>query len=242
MLRYKAQIQHHWRRARSLQTPALLGVGSLIYLLHESEEENASSKIEHNRQRRNSGSSVPMIMLPRIIQQQTNYAECQSIFGRMLNRRTTLRRMEEVRDKRKLQDVYHVRWDPPLGEGGFGAVFAAANKDTKKLVALKMISKEYTNSDDFRREMEALLQIRALGGHPNLCGLHENFDEDGKFYLTLDYISGGEMFDHLINSGVSIHFIRCLSTWNNFLKLNTFSPLFCIKTGIFRSGCRSSHP
>ncbi|KAL3942043.1 MAG: hypothetical protein SGBAC_003704 [Bacillariaceae sp.] len=123
------------------------------------------------------------------------------MFGRMLERRKTLKRLKEGRDKRKLEDVYHVNWEAPLGEGGFGAVFAAANKNTGKFAALKVISKEYTNDDGFRREMEALLQIRGLGGHPNLCGLHENFDEGGKFYLTLDYISGGEMFDHLINSG-----------------------------------------
>lgn len=37
--------------------------------------------------------------------------------------------------------------------------------------------------------------------HPNICGMHENFDEGQYFYFSLDLISGGEMFDHLIRSG-----------------------------------------
>lgn len=198
MLGSKSLIQQHWKRVRWLQTPALLGVGSLVYLLHESQEDDA--RIEDEKKHPPWYGASTRIPFP--IVHQPRYVECESMFGRMLERRKTLKRLKEGRDKRKLEDVYHVNWEAPLGEGGFGAVFAAANKSTGKFAALKVISKEYTNDDGFRREMEALLQIRGLGGHPNLCGLHENFDEGGKFYLTLDYISGGEMFDHLINSGV----------------------------------------
>jgi serine/threonine protein kinase len=50
--------------------------------------------------------------------------------------------------------------------------------------------------------MDAFLTIRQNGGHPNICGLHDYFDEGSHYYLTMDLISGGEMFDHLIHSGV----------------------------------------
>ena len=49
--------------------------------------------------------------------------------------------------------------------------------------------------------MEALLHIRQHGGHPNICRLRENFDEGQYYYLILDLVSGGEMFDHLVNQG-----------------------------------------
>lgn len=39
------------------------------------------------------------------------------------------------------------------------------------------------------------------GGHPNICALHEHFDEGGYYYLILDLVEGGEMFDHLVNHG-----------------------------------------
>jgi serine/threonine protein kinase len=40
-----------------------------------------------------------------------------------------------------------------------------------------------------------------LGGHPHITALHENYDVDGNFLIVLDYIAGGEMFDHLVNNG-----------------------------------------
>ena len=49
--------------------------------------------------------------------------------------------------------------------------------------------------------MDAFLHIRKSGGHPNLCGLRENFDEGDFYYLVLDLVRGGEMFDHLIKDG-----------------------------------------
>ncbi len=67
--------------------------------------------------------------------------------------------------------------------------------------AVKQISKQYTDDESFQREMGAFLHIRRSGGHPNICGLRENFDEGGFYYLVLDLIGGGEMFDHLVKDG-----------------------------------------
>ena len=100
-----------------------------------------------------------------------------------------------------LRSMYKVDWKKPLGQGGFGAVYAATNRKTGETVALKQISKKYTDNVGFQREMEAFLHLRRAGGHPNICGLHENFDEGNYFYFSLDLISGGEMFDHLIAHG-----------------------------------------
>jgi serine/threonine protein kinase len=49
--------------------------------------------------------------------------------------------------------------------------------------------------------MNALLQIRAHGGHPNICMLRENFDDQDDYLLVLDLVMGKEMFDHLIEHG-----------------------------------------
>ena len=35
--------------------------------------------------------------------------------------------------------------------------------------ALKKIPKEFTEDEEFQREMTALLHIRSHGGHPNIC-------------------------------------------------------------------------
>mmetsp|Transcript_3749 Transcript_3749/g.8100 ORF Transcript_3749/g.8100 Transcript_3749/m.8100 type:complete len:1004 (+) Transcript_3749:497-3508(+) len=120
-----------------------------------------------------------------------------------------------VQEARKDQDVeskYKIYWRKPLGEGAFGTVYLAQRKSSGERVAIKKISQRFTNQTSFSNEMGALLQIRQNGGHPNICGLQENFvvvpkdaasddEEDGYYYLVLDLISGGEMFDHLCRQG-----------------------------------------
>jgi predicted Ser/Thr protein kinase len=118
-----------------------------------------------------------------------------------IRRRRTMKRMQETKTREKLENKYKVQWNRPLGEGGFGSVYLATNKKTGEMVAVKKISKKYTNDTSFQQEMNAFHQIRMNGNHPNLCGLHENFDEGQYFYLVMDLISGGEVFDRLIEQG-----------------------------------------
>jgi serine/threonine protein kinase len=68
-------------------------------------------------------------------------------------------------------------------------------------VALKKISKRYTNTSNFKTETDALLRIYDNGGHPNISGLRDMYEDVSHFYLILDLVSGGEMFEHLINYG-----------------------------------------
>jgi serine/threonine protein kinase len=88
-----------------------------------------------------------------------------------------------------------------LGEGAFSSVYLGHEKKTDLPVAVKKISKQYTDTDGFERELRALLHIRKSGGHPHICSLHQCYDDDKHYYLVLDYIEGGEMFEHLIRNG-----------------------------------------
>lgn len=86
-------------------------------------------------------------------------------------------------------------------EGAYGSVHPARLATTGEKVALKKISKRFTNSSSFKNETEALLRIFDNGGHPNISGLRDMYEDYTHFYLILDLISGGEMFDHLSNDG-----------------------------------------
>jgi serine/threonine protein kinase len=68
-------------------------------------------------------------------------------------------------------------------------------------VALKKISRKYTNSSTFKTETDALLRIYDNGGHPNISGLRDMYEDHHHYYLILDLVTGGEMFEHLINYG-----------------------------------------
>lgn len=70
-----------------------------------------------------------------------------------------------------------------------------------KLTCILTFFQEFTEHVEFQREMNALLHIRSNGGHPNICMLRENFDEEDDYLLVLDLVMGKEMFDHLIEHG-----------------------------------------
>lgn len=85
--------------------------------------------------------------------------------------------------------------------GAYGDVYLCKERQTGESLALKKIPKEFTEDAEFQREMNALLHIRAHGGHPNICMLRENFDEQDDYLLVLDLVDGGEMFEYLIEHG-----------------------------------------
>ena len=118
-----------------------------------------------------------------------------------LRRHQTLRRMDDTSTKASLTSRYDVHWNNPLGEGAFGTVYLATNRQTGEKVAVKKISKKHTSDEGFQREMNALLHLRKAGGHPNICSLEENFNEGRFYYVILSLVSGGEMFDHLVKQG-----------------------------------------
>merc|ERR1740124_497679 len=100
-----------------------------------------------------------------------------------------------------MNEKYIVDWRIVIGEGAYGSVHPARLAATGEKVALKKISKRYTDSSSFKTETGALLRIYDNGGHPNISGLRDMYEDYNHFYLILDLVSGGEMFEHLINYG-----------------------------------------
>jgi len=117
-------------------------------------------------------------------------------------RKSKLNRTLSLRGHISLEEKYNIEWDIVLGEGAYGSVHPARLAATGEKLALKKISKRYTNSSTFKAEVDALKRIFEMGGHPNISGLRDMYDSDPNyFYLILDLVSGGELFEHLINYG-----------------------------------------
>jgi len=115
-------------------------------------------------------------------------------------RNVMISRMRSVAG-RGLHEKYKVDWNTVLGEGAYGSVHPARLALTGEKVALKKIAKRYTNSSDFFMETDALLRIYDNGGHPNISGLRDMYEDYKHYYLVMDLITGGELFDHLSNDG-----------------------------------------
>eukprot|EP00752_Nemacystus_decipiens_P007342 g6568.t1 len=57
------------------------------------------------------------------------------------------------------------------------------------------------DQEEFLHELSALKAIHAAGGHPNIAGMREMFEDERHYYLVLELVSGGELFEHLIRHG-----------------------------------------
>jgi len=119
----------------------------------------------------------------------------------LLRTRKTVHRMEQDSIKDSLETRYDVDWKTPLGEGSFGVVYLGMEKFGQEAVAVKKIGKKHTNAAELQLEMRALMHLRDSGGHPNICSLREHFVEGDYYYLILDLVAGGELFDALVSQG-----------------------------------------
>jgi serine/threonine protein kinase len=147
------------------------------------------------------GISHPSSLFPHV-PSLMNRVECAALTRTtILRRHQTITKLKDTATKATLESRYKTQWQKPLGEGSFGSVYLATDRVTGESVAVKKIPKDMTDSASFQREMDALLHLRDNSGHPHICGLKENFEEGEYFYLVLDLVSGGEMFDHLCEKG-----------------------------------------
>ena len=87
-----------------------------------------------------------------------------------------------------------------LGEGEFGKVKMGWKKDSIVQVAIKLIRKDSLAGNTTRlpkimREIEILRGLQ----HPNIVKLHEFIETTNHMGIVLEYASGGELFDYILN-------------------------------------------
>lgn len=87
-----------------------------------------------------------------------------------------------------------------LGEGEFGKVKLGWKKDGSSQVAIKLIRRESVATNPTRlpkiyREISILKEL----AHPNIVQLHEMVETERHIGIILEYASGGELFDYILN-------------------------------------------
>ncbi|KAJ8383759.1 hypothetical protein AAFF_G00215180 [Aldrovandia affinis] len=86
-----------------------------------------------------------------------------------------------------------------LGQGSYGKVFLVRKikgPDTGQLYAMKVLKKATLKvRDQVRSKMER--DILAEVNHPFIVKLHYAFQTEGKLYLILDFLRGGDLFTRL---------------------------------------------
>jgi len=87
-----------------------------------------------------------------------------------------------------------------IGRGAFSVVKIGLNKKNKQKYAVKCISKKLIDKKELtllEREIDIMKKLQ----HPNIIALVEVIDTADTLYLILEFASGGELFDAIVNRG-----------------------------------------
>lgn len=85
----------------------------------------------------------------------------------------------------------------PLGRGKFGNVYLAREKETKFVIALKVLFKKQVASQGIEHQVRREIEIQSHLRHPNILRMYGFFHDEQRIYLILEYASGGTLFNVL---------------------------------------------
>ncbi|KAF6217245.1 hypothetical protein GE061_001599 [Apolygus lucorum] len=106
---------------------------------------------------------------------------------------------DDNRDKMpSLEDKYNLK--ELLGTGAFSEVRLVERKEKPgEMYAVKMIDKKALKGkeDSLENEIKVLRRLT----HPNIVQLLETFEDRQKVYLIMELVTGGELFDRIVEKG-----------------------------------------
>lgn len=122
----------------------------------------------------------------------------------ILDLRRLLRQGPQLRTGNFLDDGRYELLEP-IGKGGFATVWKAWDTESKKLVALKVLhghhGEDLSRRDRFFRGARKMADL----AHPNLVRVLANdLEEDGWYFFAMEYVSGGNFEQAVIESRLTI--------------------------------------
>ena len=88
-----------------------------------------------------------------------------------------------------------------LGHGGMSIVYRAEHIALERTVALKLLSPQLSDDEDFRERFQRESKVAASLEHPNIIPIYEAGGENGVFYIAMRYVDGADLKTRLKESG-----------------------------------------
>lgn len=88
-----------------------------------------------------------------------------------------------------------------LGQGGMGSVYKANQLSMDRIVALKILSPEFTKDKEKRERFLIEAKTSAKLHHPNIIGVHGAGFDNGICYYLMEYLEGGSVEDLVKKNG-----------------------------------------
>ncbi|GCB72499.1 aurora kinase C-like [Scyliorhinus torazame] len=89
----------------------------------------------------------------------------------------------------------------PLGKGKFGNVYMARERESKFILALKVLFKSHLEKENVEHQLRREVEIQSHLKHPNILRLYNYFFDRTRIYLMLEYAPRGELYKELQKHG-----------------------------------------
>ncbi len=94
-----------------------------------------------------------------------------------------------------------------LGAGGMGEVYLVQHPRLPRLDALKILSADATDDEEFRARFIREAEVAATLWHPHLVGVHDRGEFDGRLWISMDFVDGtdaGHLLEQRYPSGMPL--------------------------------------
>ncbi|XP_062867519.1 aurora kinase A [Trichomycterus rosablanca] len=88
-----------------------------------------------------------------------------------------------------------------LGKGKFGSVYLARERQTKFILALKVLFKKQLEKAGVEHQLRREVEIQSHLRHPNILRLYGYFHDSARVYLILEFAPRGELYGELQRCG-----------------------------------------
>jgi predicted Ser/Thr protein kinase len=89
----------------------------------------------------------------------------------------------------------------PLGHGGMGVVYKARDRSLDEVVAIKVLRPDFAQdrrmAERFKSEIKMARRVR----HRNVCAIHDYGEDQGLFYISMEYLEGVDLKHQLRERG-----------------------------------------
>ena len=96
-----------------------------------------------------------------------------------------------------------------VGQGGMGVIYKARQKSLDRIVAIKILSHKLSDDatfiERFQREARAIARVN----HPNVLAVYDVGDENGIYYMIMEFIDGGNLAEQQERVGVIDYLDAC---------------------------------
>ncbi|KAF4321159.1 hypothetical protein BBO99_00004157 [Phytophthora kernoviae] len=89
----------------------------------------------------------------------------------------------------------------PLGKGKFGNVYLAREKQSKYVVALKVLNKQQLTKSSMEHQLRREIEIQSHLRHKSILRLYGYFYDSKRVYLIIEYAPQGELYKKLTRAG-----------------------------------------